>query len=279
MGESGDRSKNASALSPPLRFTVSPFRNWTSNMNNNDDVQFLSGYQPVLEALLHRRRPLYRLLVSRKKGFEALLERAEDAGIQILSVSAEKVGHLAATNKHQGVVLECGHLPVFSLEEILRYEPPDGKDMLVLLAGVEDPRNLGAVARTCSFLGVRALVLPSKGAAPLSPSASRSSAGALESLPVAIVKSAPKGCQILSEAGYKIIGLEKNGKSLSEFTEIPVKTALVIGSEDRALPPRVRSACSVIVTIEGEGPTGSLNLSVAAGIAIHHVIRCQKQAG
>jgi 23S rRNA (guanosine2251-2'-O)-methyltransferase len=244
--------------------------------SDTEELQYLSGFQPVMEALHQRRRPLYRLLVSRKKGSEDLIKSAGEAGIQILSVSAEKVGHLAGTAKHQGVVLECGHLPVFSLEEILRYEPPGGKDTLVLLAGVEDPRNLGAVARTCSFLGVRALVLPSRGAAPLSPSASRSSAGALESLPVAIVKSAPVGCEILSEAGYKVIGLEKGGKPLSEFGEIPLKTSLVIGSEDRALPPRVRSGCSGIVTIEGEGPTGSLNLSVAAGIAIYHVVKCGK---
>jgi len=242
-------------------------------MSQEKDVQFLSGLQPVLEALHHRRRPLYRLLISRQKGADDLISRAEDAGIQIKEASAEKVGQLAGTSKHQGVVLECGPLPTFSLDEILRFEPGDGKDLLVLLAGVEDPRNLGAVARTCSFLGVRALVLPSKGTAPVSPTASRSSAGALESFPIAIVKSAPIGCDLLSDAGYGVVGVELGGEALSDFREIPMKCALVLGSEDRALSPRVRAACSKIVTIEGEGPTGSLNLSVAAGIAIHHVIR------
>jgi 23S rRNA (guanosine2251-2'-O)-methyltransferase len=237
----------------------------------NEDVQYLSGIQPVLEALLHRRRPLYRLLFSRQKGSEELVRRAEDAGVQTRTATTEKVGQLAGTSKHQGVVLECGPLPTYTLDELLRFEPSDGKDLLVLLAGVEDPRNLGAVARTCSFLGVRALVLPTKGAAPLSPTASRSSAGALESLPVAVVKSAPVGCDQLSEAGYGVIGVEVGGVSLTDFKEIPGKTALVLGSEDRALLPRVRAACSKVVSIEGEGPTGSLNLSVAAGIAIYHV--------
>ena len=248
-------------------------------MSKEKDVQFLSGFQPVLEALRHRRRPLYSLLISRKKGSEELTTHAEDAGVQIKTATAEKVGQLAGTSKHQGVVLECGQLPTFSLEELLRFEPADGRDLLVLLAGVEDPRNLGAVARTCSFLGVRALVLPSKGTAPLSPTASRSSAGALESFPVAFVKSAPIGCNLLSEAGYEVVGVEMGGEPLSRFREVPGRTALVLGSEDRALPPRVRAACSKIVTIEGEGPTGSLNLSVAAGIAIYHVVSGGKTTG
>jgi 23S rRNA (guanosine2251-2'-O)-methyltransferase len=248
-------------------------------VNQGNDVQFLSGFQPVLQALLHRRRPLYSLFISRQKGSGELVRRAEDLGVQIRTASMEKVGQLAGTSKHQGVVLECGPLPTHSLEEILRFEPADGRDLLVLLAGVEDPRNLGAVARTCSFLGVRALVLPSKGTAPLSPAASRSSAGALESLHVAVVKSAPVGCNMLSEAGYAVLGVELGGEVLSEVREVPGKTALVLGSEDRALPPRVRAACSRIITIEGEGPTGSLNLSVAAGIAIHHVIQSWKTGG
>ena len=245
----------------------------------NEDIQYLSGFQPVLQALRHRRRPLFSLLISRKKGSEELTTHAEDAGVQIKTATAEKVGQLAGTSKHQGVVLECGQLPTFSLEELLRFEPADGRDLLVLLAGVEDPRNLGAVARTCSFLGVRALVLPSKGTAPLSPTASRSSAGALESFPVAFVKSAPIGCNLLSEAGYEVVGVEMGGEPLSRFREVPGRTALVLGSEDRALPPRVRAACSKIVTIEGEGPTGSLNLSVAAGIAIYHVVSGGKTTG
>jgi len=247
-------------------------------MNNNDDVQYLSGYQPVLAALHHRRRPLFRLFISRVKGSESVTRSAEEAGVPVITAGADKIGRMARTSKHQGVVLECGPLATFSLEEILRYETPGRVDLLVLLAGVEDPRNLGAVARACSFLGVRALVLSSRGTAPLSPSASRSSAGALENFPVAIVKSAPVGCGMLTESGYELVGVELGGGALSEWNAASGKIALVFGSEDRGLSPRVRSFCSQIVTIEGHGPPGSLNLSVAAGIAIHHVIYCQKQA-
>jgi 23S rRNA (guanosine2251-2'-O)-methyltransferase len=241
-------------------------------MNEVNDVQYLSGTHPVTQALLHRRRPLYRLFLSAKKDTGDLYLLAEKAGVPVKKVDNEQIGQMAGTTRHQGAVLECGSLPTFELEELTRFEPPDGKDLIVMLSGVEDPHNLGAVVRTCSFLGVRALVLPAKGAAPLSPAASRASAGALEAFPVAVVRGAPNACAALSEAGYAVVGVEKGGEPLSEWESAVTKVALVVGSEDKGLGGRVRSACSRIVTIEGEGPTGSLNLSVAAGIAIYHVI-------
>jgi 23S rRNA (guanosine2251-2'-O)-methyltransferase len=149
---------------------------------------------------------------------------------------------MAGTSRHQGAVLECGPLPTFELEELTRFEPSDGKDLLVLLSGVEDPHNLGAVVRTCSFLGVRALVLPSRGVAPLSPAASRASAGALEAFPVAIVRGAPNACAALLEAGYKVVGVEQGGVPLSGWEPAGKKVALVVGSEDKGLGGRVRSA-------------------------------------
>jgi 23S rRNA (guanosine2251-2'-O)-methyltransferase len=243
-----------------------------SNMNQNDDIQFLSGLQSVTEALRHRRRPLYRIHLSRRKGSEGLVSLAGKAGIPVLVSDHEKIGRMAGTSKHQGVVLECGTLPLFGIEETLRFEPPDGRDLIVLLAGVEDPRNLGAVARCCSFFGVRALVIPSKGSAPLSPSASRASAGALESLPVTMVHGAPEACRSMAEAGYEVVGVEKGGGAITQWSPGDGKTALAVGSEDRGLSSRVRAACSRIVTIKGSGPTGSLNLSVAAGIAIYHIV-------
>ena len=241
-------------------------------MKDHDEIQYLSGFQPVAEALRHRRRPLFRLFVSRKKGLENLVRLAEDSGVPVTVSDTEQIGSLAGNSKHQGVVLECGALPVFTLDEILMFEPPGGADLLVLLAGVEDPRNLGAVARCCSFLGARALLVPDKGTAPLSSSASRASAGAIESLPVVIFKGVPEACRSVAGAGYLVAGVEKGGDPLSRWDPGGGKVALVFGSEDRGLSGRIRAACDSIVTIGGTGPTGSLNLSVAAGIAIHHVM-------
>ena len=132
-------------------------------MIDQEEIQYLSGLQPVAEALRNRRRSLYRLYLSRRKGSGNLAHMAERSGIPVSASDIGRIGRLAGTKKHQGVLLECGPLPTFGLEEILRFEPPGGRDVLLLLAGVEDPRNLGAVARCCSFFGVRALLLPSRG--------------------------------------------------------------------------------------------------------------------
>ena len=167
-------------------------------MTTPDEKHYLSGFQPVAEALRQRRRPLFRLHVSRKKGAPDLVRLAESAGVPVTQADPERIGRLAGTGKHQGVILECGPLPLFTLEEVLSFDPPGGRDLLVLLAGVEDPRNLGAVARSCSFLGARVLLVPEKGSAPFSPSASRASAGALESLPLAVFGGAPEACRKIS---------------------------------------------------------------------------------
>ncbi len=248
-------------------------------MSNPDELQFLSGTHPVTLALLQRRRPLYRLLLSTQKDTGKLHSLAREAGIPVKIMDNEGIGRLAGTSRHQGAVLECGPLPILELEDLTRFAPAGGRDLLVLLSGVEDPHNLGAVVRTASFLGARALVLPSKGAAPLSPAASRASAGALEAFPVAVVRGAPNACSALAGSGFEVVGVEQGGDPLSAWEPAARKVVLVVGSEDRGLGGRVRSACHRIVTIEGAGPTGSLNLSVAAGIAIHHVIGRMKKEG
>ncbi len=240
-------------------------------MNDTSEPHLLSGFQSVAEALRQRRRPLFRLLVSRKKGMDELVRLAKTAGIPVTQADPGLIGRLSGTGKHQGVVLECGALPLFTLDEILAFQTPGGVDLLVLLTGVEDPRNLGAVARCCSFLGARALMVQEKGSAPFSSAASRASAGAMESLPLAVFRNAPDACQKMSRAGYLVVGAEKGGDPLSPWIPEKDKVAIVLGSEDKGLSGRVRSACGRIVTVEGKGPTGSLNLSVAAGILIHHV--------
>lgn len=247
-------------------------------MNQESDIQFLSGTHPVTQALKARRRTLYALYLSAKKDTGDLYRLASEAGVAVKKVDNERLGRMAGSSRHQGTVLECGPLPTYDLDELTRFEPTDGRDLLVMLSGVEDPHNLGAVVRTCSFLGARALILPVKGAAPLSPAASRASAGALELFPVTLARGAPNACSALAEAGYEVVGVEQGGEALSGWKPSGGKTALVVGSEDKGLGGRVRSACSRLVTIEGEGPTGSLNLSVAAGIAINHVISQLKRA-
>lgn len=240
-------------------------------MSNMDELQILTGHQCVLQALRHRRRALYRMWLSRRSGSQELNNAARDFGLTVRRADSEDLNRIAGNAKHQGVALECGPLPVHTLDEILRFQPPDGNDLLVFLVGVEDPRNLGAVARCCSFLGARAMILPGKGSGPLSPAASRTSAGALESLPVAVVPGAVAACGDLGSAGFQVTGVELEGDDLWEWKDTGGKVVLVLGGEDRGLGRRLKDACDRIVSIPGNAPVGSLNVSVAAGIALFHV--------
>ncbi len=236
-----------------------------------DETQILTGIQPVTEALKHRRRPLYRLLLSRKTGTREITGVAKDASVEVVFKDTEELSRLAGTSKHQGALLECGPLPEFDLDELLRFEPSSGNDLLLLVSGVEDPRNIGAIARCCSFLGVRAMLVPGKGAAPVSPAASRTSAGALESLPVCRVSSAVSACRRMVSAGFEVTGVELGGEPLESWKVISIKNLLVMGGEDKGVTGRLKAECTRLVTIPGSGAVKSLNVSVAAGIVLYHV--------
>jgi 23S rRNA (guanosine2251-2'-O)-methyltransferase len=240
----------------------------------NDDHQLLTGHQPVLLALRARRRPLYHLYLSRDLDAAEFVRAAGEAGVPVTRLTSRELGDRVESGKHQGAALECGALPEFAFDELLRFSPPDGRDLLVLLDGVEDPRNLGAVARSASFFGARALVVPARSSAPLSPSASRTSAGALETLPVARVSRIAEACRRLRDEAWEVAGIELGGEPLASWDGPADKVALVMGGEDRGISHPVKRHCSRLFTIPGSpggAPTGSLNVSVAAGIALFHL--------
>jgi len=241
-------------------------------MSASEETQILTGHQPVLEALKHRRRALHRIWVSRRAGARELVRLAGDMGLAFKEVDPVELGRIAGHGKHQGVVLECGPLPIYSLEEIIRFEPADGKDLLLMTTGVEDPRNLGAVVRCGLFLGARAMLVPSRGSSPLSPTVSRTSSGALESLPMAVVSGGANACRRLKSEGYEIVGVELGGDPLWEWKKVSQKMVLILGGEDRGLGQGLRKSCDRLVTIPGTDTVGSLNVSVAAGIALYHVM-------
>ncbi len=240
-----------------------------------DEKQFLTGHQPVLLALRARRRPFYHLYLSRELEAADFAAAAKAAGIPVTKMTARELGDLVESGKHQGAALECGPLPEHTLDELLRFSPPGGRDLLVLLDGVEDPRNLGAIARSAAFFGARAMLVPGRSTAPLSPAASRASAGALEVLPVARVPRLAAACGALADEAYEVAGVELGGEPLWTWSAPAPRVALVLGGEDRGLSHPVRRGCSRILSIPGgpagAGPAGSLNVSVAAGIAMFHI--------
>jgi 23S rRNA (guanosine2251-2'-O)-methyltransferase len=145
--------------------------------------------------------------------------------------------------------------------------------LLVLLDGIEDPRNLGAIVRTALAAGADGLVIPERRAAGLTETVARTSAGATEHLPIARAKNLVRAMEELKNAGYWIVGLDERGEKPHTAMDFTGPIALVMGGEGRGLHELTRKQCDWVVAIPTTGPVRSLNVSVAAGVVLFEAVR------
>jgi 23S rRNA (guanosine2251-2'-O)-methyltransferase len=229
------------------------------------------GKRPVLEAvragsarevlLVHGTRPT--------PGLRELLRAAGDAGVPVTEVSRGRVEGLARGTRHQGVAARLRpQARELTEADLGRREWPEDAVVLVL-DGVTDPHNLGACARTAEAAGVAALVVRRRRGAPLSAAAVAASAGALAHLPVARVTNLARSLELLKEAGFWVVGLDGGAPGTVLDSAPPSgRLALVLGSEGRGLSRLVAERCDELLAIPMRGRVGSLNVSVAAGVAL-----------
>ncbi len=151
------------------------------------------------------------------------------------------------------------------------------KGLIVLLDGVEDPHNLGAIVRTSLAAGAHGVVIPERRAAGLTDTVARASAGALSHLPVAKVTNLARTMEELKEAGYWLVGLDEEGDR--EYTEVDFTSpvGIVMGGEGKGLHELTRKRCDFVVSLPTVGPVKSLNVSVAAGVVLFEVVRQRKR--
>jgi 23S rRNA (guanosine2251-2'-O)-methyltransferase len=199
-----------------------------------------------------------------------IADLAARAGVPIRWVHRDQLQAMAATEAPQGVVASAAPVREWALDELVARPAP----FLVVLDGVTDPHNLGAVMRTALCAGATGLVIGRHRSAALSPAAVKAAAGAVEHLPVAAVSGVPAALQLLRDAHVWTVGLDAGGPS--QVWELPVATepvALVLGAEGRGLSPLARARCDVVASIPLSGPLGSLNVSAAAAVACFEVAR------
>ncbi len=237
------------------------------------------GIHPVLEALRAGRRSVQRILLSserRDRRADDLVAAARGAGVPVERVPAAALDRLAEGRVHQGVVAQVGQAGYEDPEAILdrASRPP----LLVVLDGVEDPRNLGAVIRSAAAAGADGIFLPSRGAAGLTDACAKASAGAVERLPVARVGNVVSFLKSLKDRGIWIAGLDPSGPTPWTGFDLTVPLALVLGGEGRGLRRLARETCDVLLSIPLRSGVESLNLSVAAGIVLFEAVR-QRSAG
>jgi 23S rRNA (guanosine2251-2'-O)-methyltransferase len=238
------------------------------------------GFHPVLQALGSGKRGVRRVLLSdarRDRRADEVLAAARRAGVRVERLPAAAIDRLAEGRAHQGVVAETAGGGFEEAETILARagRPP----LLVVLDGVEDPRNLGAVIRTAAAAGADGLFVPSHGATGLTESCAKASAGAVERLPVARIGNVVAFLKSLKERGIWVAGLDPAGGTPWTGFDLRQPVALVLGGEGRGLRRLARETCDVLLAIPVRSEIESLNLSVAAGVALFEAVRQRSGTG
>ncbi|HVP00615.1 MAG TPA: 23S rRNA (guanosine(2251)-2'-O)-methyltransferase RlmB [Bryobacteraceae bacterium] len=226
----------------------------------------LSGIHPVREAL-RAGRPLDRILIvkgSTGPRIQEILELARERRVPVRFEPREMLDRASAGVSHQGVVAFGAAERYATLEETMA-----AKGMHVVLDGVEDPHNLGAIVRTAHAAGASAVVIPERRATGLTEVVARAAAGALAYIPIVRVTNINRSLEALKESGYWIYGLDERGEHLYDQVEFTAPTAIVLGGEGKGLHEHVAKHCDFLVRIPMQtGGVASLNVSVAAGVML-----------
>jgi 23S rRNA (guanosine2251-2'-O)-methyltransferase len=241
----------------------------------------LTGIHAVREAL-ESGRALERIVIARGRHgdrLEEIVTKARERGVPVRFEERAIVDRLAGTPQHQGVVAMAAAKHTLDLEDLLKNTTEGGSapGLLVVLDGVEDPHNLGAVIRSALAAGASGIILPDRRAAGLNETVARAAAGALEHLPVARVVNIARAMEQLKEAGYWTVGLDERAERKHSDVDYKGAVAIVLGGEGAGLHELVRKRCDFLVSIPTTGPVRSLNVSVAAGVVLFEAVR-QRQA-
>lgn len=233
------------------------------------------GVNPVREAL-RAHRPLDKVLIAKGAAgprIQELVELCRSQSIPVRFEPRESLDRAANGASHQGVIAFGSVRSYVALDQVLA----EAK-LLVVLDGVEDPHNLGAIVRTAHAAGADAVLIPERRAAPLTETVAKAAAGALEYLPVARITNVTQALEHLKHQGFWIYGLDERGSAQYDRIEYNTPTALVLGGEGKGLHQSVEKHCDVLVRIPMAGAVSSLNVSVAAGVVLFEWRRRRQSA-
>lgn len=235
------------------------------------------GVRPVAELVTAQPRAVAVVYVAQGPLSDELAQvvrAARDRGIAVQTRPRAVVADLAGARAHQGVVAIAGAYRYVEVETILGAARARGEaPLLLLLDGLTDPQNLGALIRSAEVLGAHGVVLPARGSAPVAGGAVKASAGASERLPVARVESLLRAIDRLREAGVAVWGAAGGGGSAPHALDLRAPVAFIIGSEGRGLREAVARRCTGAVAIPMRGQIASLNASAAGAILLYEAMR------
>ena len=239
--------------------------------------RFVYGVNPVLEALKAHPRDVVRVMLERGKegrrsqGADRVAQAAAQAGIRVEDVPQGDLAHRSRSGVHQGVGAELSDFRYAELEDVLARA--SGSALLLVLDGVTDPQNLGALIRSANAFGANGVVVPKDRAAGITPASFKAAAGALEHCPVARVTNLARSLEQLKEKGIWTVALAADGAKQLAEVDLTAPTALVLGSEGSGVRPLVRKTCDHLARIPIAGQVGSLNVAAAGAVALYEVAR------
>ena len=203
---------------------------------------------------------------------------AREAGLVIVEADKAKLENICGSKNHQGILAFCTDYTYFSVEEILDYaDERNEKPFLLVLDGIQDPGNLGALIRTANASGVHGIILPKRGACGLTAAVFKAAAGACEYVRLARVTNITDTIEQLKKRGVWIYGADGDAEKDMYGTDFSGATAIVLGEEGKGLSRLVKEHCDFLTKIPMCGQINSLNVSVAGGVFMYEVFRQRKE--
>jgi 23S rRNA (guanosine2251-2'-O)-methyltransferase len=229
------------------------------------------GINAVTEALRAGRVVSLRAGKRSDRRLLELIAQAEQSRIPIRRVSDQELDRESGASSHQGVIADVKETEAYDLDDLIRDAPSPA--LLVVLDGIEDPHNFGAIVRSVDAAGAHGVVRQTRHSAPLGGATSKASAGALSHVRIADVVNIARAIDELKEAGIWTVGLAGDAPQTYDRIDFTVPTALVLGAEGTGLRRLVRERCDMLASIPMKGHVDSLNVSVAAGVVLFEAVR------
>lgn len=236
----------------------------------------LAGVNSIMEALKSGRN-IYKIYIQEGregKKIEELVKLANSRGVYIQYVEKNRLDKMYSVSNHQGVVASVADYEYSELGEVLEAAAMKGEaPFILILDGVEDPQNFGAIIRTAECAGVHGIVIPKHNAAEVTEAVARASAGAIEYMKIVQETNLVNTIKSLKKQGLWVVGADMDGDSNYFATSIPSPTALVVGGEGRGIRRLVKENCDLVLRVPMYGNIESLNAAVAAALLIYEVLR------
>jgi 23S rRNA (guanosine2251-2'-O)-methyltransferase len=249
---------------------------------DNDEPVLIYGVHPIREILEARPGDVERVFAIQQKSrsLGSMLGTARKAGIPVTYLPREQFARkLGARTVHQGIAAQVALRPYAVVDDVCDAACANPAGQLVLLDGVVDPRNLGAAIRTAAGAGVDGIILGSEKTAGLTPAAAKTSAGAIERIPVARCERLSGRIEKLKKNGFFCVGLDLKGSEAWTDVDLTGRIIYVAGGEERGLRPGISAACDRLLRIPLNRGIESLNVAVALGVLLFEAARQRRQAG